>query len=574
MRSTRIGPRTIVALALVLAIAALAGCSQPVEAGAATGSGYTGALSTAYEDALDARSQLALGTLELEGTADAVTSAQAADLLPLWEALAGNALQGTQEREAVLAQIEATMTADQVTVIAAMRLTGQDAQSWLESQRTPGQATGGQMPQGAGQAPPAGDASAMPAQPAENSTAGGASYLLTRAAVALLAERSGATTAEAAPSETEPVAAEPVLAAEPATTEPAATSEPATQAEEAAPSEPADGNEPASQDEPAPQVEAAAPSAEDSTAEPTTSAATSQVTYVVQAGDTVAAVARAYGVTAQAIVAANGLADANVIVVGQELIIPDPAQVPAVTSIASGSSASPVDSVETVTQRLPGLEQMPDTNPGPPFTVEISANYAVQDPLVEKSRTYVVTGIVRNDGDETYAVSDITVTFYDADGFRGTFSPAIRDGKLVGGEWHWHGEVQAEFAALLLAPGEVWPFRIQITAQDMASFLIHADAAPTGREPAQVELSGVRLVDEGTGYLRISGIATNASPFKAKNLTVSGVLLDASGQIVSLGSTYVLDEGIEPAASVPFDLRIEKTPYASYQLYAQAEHDW
>ncbi|MFN2156524.1 MAG: LysM peptidoglycan-binding domain-containing protein [Anaerolineae bacterium] len=576
MRHTQLDPMAIVALVLVLAITALAGCSQPVEAGAAANSGgYASALNTTYEDALDVRSQLALGTIDLEGTANAVTSAQAANLLPLWEAVAGNALQGTEEREAVLVQIEDTMTADQLAAIAVAQLTGQDAQAWLESQRPTAEASGGQMPQGASQAAPAGNASAMPAPSGGSGTAGGASYLLAQAAVTLLTERSGATATEAAPLETEPTTVEPLFM-----TEPAAASEPATEAEAAATSDPVVGSEPALLDESAAQIEPAAQaevtpvSEADSTPEQTTSTTASEAIHVVQAGDTVAAIARAYGVTVQAIVAANGLLDANVIVVGQELIIPDPAQVPAVTSTASGSIASSVDSIGTVTQRLPGLEQMPDTNPGPPFTVEVSANYAVQDPLVAKSRTYTVTGIVRNDGDETYAVSDIMVTFYDADGFRGTFSPAIRDGKLVGGEWHWHGEVQAEFAALLLAPGEEWPFSIQITAQDMASFLIHADAAPTGREPAQVELSGVRLVDEGTGYLRISGTATNASPFKAKGLTVSGVLLDANGQIVSLGSTYVLDEGIEPGASVAFDLRVEQTSYASYQLYAQAEHDW
>lgn len=96
----------------------------------------------------------------------------------------------------------------------------------------------------------------------------------------------------------------------------------------------------------------------------------------------------------------------------------------------------------------------------------------------------------------------------------------------------------------------------------------------TGRASAPVELSGVQLVDQGTGYLQIRGTATNSNPFEVKNVTVSGVLLDASGQIVSLGSTYVLQADIEPGASVRFDLRIEKTPYVSYRLYAQAERDW
>ena len=39
---------------------------------------------TSYPDALDVRSQLALGTMQLEGTGNAVTAEQAQALLPLW----------------------------------------------------------------------------------------------------------------------------------------------------------------------------------------------------------------------------------------------------------------------------------------------------------------------------------------------------------------------------------------------------------------------------------------------------------------------------------------------------------
>jgi hypothetical protein len=126
---------------------------------------------------------------------------------------------------------------------------------------------------------------------------------------------------------------------------------------------------------------------------------------------------------------------------------------------------------------------------------------------------------------------------------------------------------------LLLAPGEECPFGVEITAQDMASFLIHPDATPTERESASVELSDVRVIDDRTDYVRITGTATNGNPFAVKNPTVSGVLLDAGGEIVSLGSTYVLREGIAPGESVPFDVRIEKRPYARYRLYAQVERD-
>ena len=128
--------------------------------------------------------------------------------------------------------------------------------------------------------------------------------------------------------------------------------------------------------------------------------------------------------------------------------------------------------------------------------------------------------------------------------------------------------------ALLLAPGEEWPFSIEITAQDMASFLLHPDATVTERESVPVELSDVLVVDSGTGYLWISGTATNRNAVAIKNLTVSGVLLDAGGQIVSLGSTYVLQEEILPGGSVPFMLYVSKEPYVDYELYAQTERNW
>ncbi len=50
-----------------------------------------------------------------------------------------------------------------------------------------------------------------------------------------------------------------------------------------------------------------------------------QVIHVVQAGETLTLIARRYGVTVGEIVAANGLADPNCIEVGQRLVIPAPA---------------------------------------------------------------------------------------------------------------------------------------------------------------------------------------------------------------------------------------------------------
>ena len=105
------------ALAIVLLAVLVTGCSTQVSAEGTDGGTvvYTGALDTAYENALDPTGQLALGTLNLEGTAEAVTEAQAAALLPLWQVLQGNELQGDAERYATVKQIEAAMTEAQLS---------------------------------------------------------------------------------------------------------------------------------------------------------------------------------------------------------------------------------------------------------------------------------------------------------------------------------------------------------------------------------------------------------------------------------------------------------------------------
>ena len=60
----------------------------------------------------------------------------------------------------------------------------------------------------------------------------------------------------------------------------------------------------------------------------------------------------------------------------------------------------------------------------------------------------------------------------------------------------------------------------------------------------------------------------------AKNVIVSGPLLNADGQIVSIGSTFGLEDDIAPGAAVRFDLRVAREPYTIYRLYAQTERNW
>jgi hypothetical protein len=75
-----------------------------------------------------------LATFRLEGTENAVTPAQADELLPLWTMVQGGSLQGQAETDAVLKQIEAQFTGSQRAAIEAMDLTFQDVGTWMQAQ--------------------------------------------------------------------------------------------------------------------------------------------------------------------------------------------------------------------------------------------------------------------------------------------------------------------------------------------------------------------------------------------------------------------------------------------------------
>jgi hypothetical protein len=127
-RTTTIGYRLI---ALALAVAMLAGCSAAQSQSDPT---RVASEQAGTSEVLDWSAQLALGTLKLEETADAVTAEQAAALLPLWQAIRSGTLQSEAETDAVLKQIEGVMTSQQLAAIQAVQLTGEDLSSWAQDQ--------------------------------------------------------------------------------------------------------------------------------------------------------------------------------------------------------------------------------------------------------------------------------------------------------------------------------------------------------------------------------------------------------------------------------------------------------
>jgi hypothetical protein len=116
---------TLVMILLALAFA-LTACSLGGSSGTAS-------------EALTPESKLALGTLRLENTEQAIDSKEAAELLPLWQLLdelKSNEAAAQAEIDAVVEKIQLTMTADQIQAINKMGLTQADATVISESQST------------------------------------------------------------------------------------------------------------------------------------------------------------------------------------------------------------------------------------------------------------------------------------------------------------------------------------------------------------------------------------------------------------------------------------------------------
>ena len=103
-----------------------------------TACGNTQVGSAQTSNNLPAVTQLALGTLQLKGTDQAVTNDQAQELLPLWQIYqelsnSDNAAQA--EFEAVAEQIQETMTAEQMQAITDMKLTQQDVSEVVQAHK-------------------------------------------------------------------------------------------------------------------------------------------------------------------------------------------------------------------------------------------------------------------------------------------------------------------------------------------------------------------------------------------------------------------------------------------------------
>ena len=128
-------------------------------------------LSASSESGLPISTQLVIGIFKLEGTDLAVTSEQANELIPLWQVLQSLSSSDTaaqEEIDALVDQIQETMTAEQIQAIKGMNLTPQDMFTIMQEQGLGG--GGSMMTQGT---PAAGSNGEFPAPPAGGFGGGG-----------------------------------------------------------------------------------------------------------------------------------------------------------------------------------------------------------------------------------------------------------------------------------------------------------------------------------------------------------------------------------------------------------------
>ena len=142
---------TVFALVFVLTA-----CGSPGASGNGFGSGGTtgaGFRSNRSNTPLTAESKLALGTMKLEGTRQAVDPAMAAKLIPLWQLMVqlhSSSSSAPQEVAAVEDQIKATMRPDQLNTIDNMTLTQADIFTLFQQQAQANGSGGATDPAGQG----------------------------------------------------------------------------------------------------------------------------------------------------------------------------------------------------------------------------------------------------------------------------------------------------------------------------------------------------------------------------------------------------------------------------------------
>ena len=97
----------------------------------------TQVISTQTSVGLPSATQLILGTIQLEGTEQTVTSEQARELLPMWQVyqdISNSSTAAQEEVDSLIEQIQETMSTGQLQAITGMNLTQQDVFAAIQAQ--------------------------------------------------------------------------------------------------------------------------------------------------------------------------------------------------------------------------------------------------------------------------------------------------------------------------------------------------------------------------------------------------------------------------------------------------------
>ncbi len=138
-------------LALALLLTACGSASG--NTGSGNGTGNAGGFRSSASRALTPDAKLALGTIKLEGTSQAVDARTAAKLVPLWQLMVqlhSSTSSAPQEVAAVMDEIHAAMTAQQVNTINGMSITQADLFTLFQQQAQAGGSGGANGSSGSG----------------------------------------------------------------------------------------------------------------------------------------------------------------------------------------------------------------------------------------------------------------------------------------------------------------------------------------------------------------------------------------------------------------------------------------
>jgi hypothetical protein len=191
------------------------------------------------------------------------------------------------------------------------------------------------------------------------------------------------------------------------------------------------------------------------------------------------------------------------------------------------------------------LKIVPNPDPGPPITVQISANHLLE------GHTYRLSGTIRNDSDENYTGLSVIATFFLESGNR-------------------YGPIHESVKCLFLAPGATCPFVIKATTKFVTGVILHTTGRPTPRTPLAPEYWGVGYRIDSIGYVHITGTVHNQYTIPARHVTVVGSLVNAQGEIVNVNSTILLD-AIPPGGTAPFEINVKYVPFRSVNITTNGE---